>query len=288
MFQRILDLIKKTYAVWSEQRAASRGAAIAFYTVTSIAPILLLVIAIAGLVFGREAASGALFQQFNSLLGPQEAAVLQRTIAGAASKGGSIAASIISVITLLLSTSGVFLELEDSVNAVWSAQAEGGLKGMAKARLISLALVIGLGFLLIVSLVVEAALKAFTTMIPFGAVIGLAVSFVVSLAITSVLFAAILKYLPAKQVDWGDVWIGGFVTALLFELGKILLGIYLGSSSSFSSLGAAGALIAVLFWVYYTAQIFLFGAAFTRIYAERHQTATQRAFQGRQQARIGS
>ena len=120
------------------------------------------------------------------------------------------------------------------------------------------------------------------------AVIGLAVSFVVSLAITSVLFAAILKYLPAKQVDWGDVWIGGFVTALLFELGKILLGIYLGSSSSFSSLGAAGALIALLFWVYYTAQIFLFGAAFTRVYAERHQTATQRPFQGRQQARIGS
>ena len=287
MFQRILDLTKKSYALWSEQRASSRGAAIAFYTVTSIAPIILLVIAIAGLVFGQDAARGAVFGQFSGLLGAKFAGILQNTIAGATSKGGGIAASVISVITLLLGCSGVFVELEDSVNAVWGAQAEGGLKSMARSRLISLALVIGLGFFLIVSLVVETALKALTGMIPFGAVIGLAVSFVVSLAITSVLFAAIFKYLPQKTIEWRDVWVGGIVTAGLFEIGKLLLGIYLGNSSSFSSLGAAGALIALLFWVYYTAQIFLFGAAFSRVYAERHQIAGQPAFNPqRQQARM--
>jgi membrane protein len=268
MFQRIIHLGKNTFALWSKERASSRGAAIAFYTVTSIAPIILLIIAIAGLVFGEDAARGAIFGQFSGLLGPQAAGVLQKTIAGAASKGGGIAASVISVITLVLSASGVFVELEDAVNAVWGAKQQGGLKGMARARLMSLGLVLGLGFFLIVSLVVETALKAFTSMFPFGAVVGLVVGFLVSLAITAAMFTAILKYLPAKPIAWRDVWVGGVVTAVLFEIGKILLGIYLGRSSSFSSLGAAGALIALLFWVYYTAQIFLFGAAFTRVYAE--------------------
>lgn len=268
MFQRIVHLAKNTFALWSKERASSRGAAIAFYTVTSIAPLILLIVAIAGLVFGRDAARGAIFGQFSGLLGSEAAGVLQKTISGAASKGGGITASVISIITLVLSTSGVFVELEDAVNAVWGAKQEGGLKGMAKARLMSFGLVLGLGFFLIVSLVVETALKAFTSMFPLGAVVGLVISFLVSLAITSALFTAILKYLPAKPVAWRNAWVGGVATAVLFEIGKILLGIYLGRSSSFSSLGAAGALLALLFWVYYTAQIFLFGAAFTRVYAE--------------------
>lgn len=268
MFQRILHLAKNSFSLWSKERASSRGASIAFYTVTSLAPVLLLVIAIAGLVFGEAAARGAVFGQFNSLLGPKFAGTLQNMISGAASKSGGIAATVISVVTILLGASGVFVELEDAVNAIWQAKAESGLKGMARGRLLSLGLVIALGFFLIVSLVVEAALKALTNTIPFGAIIGLAVAFFVSLAITSFLFAAIFKFLPAKDIAWRDVWVGGIVTAVLFEIGKILLGIYLGNSSSFTSLGAAGALIALLFWVYYTAQIFLFGAAFTRVYAE--------------------
>ena len=274
MFHRILELGKNSFALWSRERASSRGASIAFYTVTSIAPVLLLVIAIAGLVYGREAATGALFGQFSGLLGPQSAGILQKTIAGAASKSGGIAASVISIVTLVLSASGVFVELEDAVNAIWEVKSESGIKGMAKARLVSLGMVIGLGFFLIVSLVVEAALKALTGMIPFGAVLGLGLSFIVSLAITSLLFSAIFKYLPAKPVAWRDVWVGGVVTAVLFEIGKILLGIYLGRSGTFSSLGAAGALIALLVWVYYTAQIFLFGAAFTRVYAERKKSTS--------------
>lgn len=279
MFQRMTHLGKTSFALWSKKRAASRGAAIAFYTVTSIAPIILLVIAIAGLVFGEAAARGAVFGQFDGLLGARSAGILQSAIAGAAGKGGSIAATVIAVITLLLSVSGVFVELEDAVNDVWDAREEGGIKGMAKARLISLGLVVGLGFLLIVSLVVEAALKAFTSMIPFGAELGLGVSFLISLALTSSMFSAILKFLPQKEVAWRDVWIGGVVTAVLFEVGKLLLGIYLGRSSTFSSLGAAGALIALLFWVYYSAQIFLFGAAFTRVHAEGDRALAGRSSQ---------
>jgi membrane protein len=228
-------------------------------------------------VFGEAAARGAVFSQFSGLLGARSAGILQTAIAGAAGKGGNIAASVISVITLLLSVSGVFVELEDAVNNIWDAKEESGIKGMAKARLTSLGLVIGLGFLLIVSLVVETALKAFTSMIPLGAEIGLAVSFLISLTLTSLMFSGILKFLPQKTVAWRDVWIGGVVTALLFEVGQLLLGIYLGRSSTFSSLGAAGALIALLFWVYYSAQIFLFGAAFTRVHAEGDKALADRS-----------
>ncbi len=184
MFQRIMHLVKSSFTLWSNQRASSRGAAIAFYTVTSIAPVILLVIAIAGLVFGQEAARGAVFNQFSGLLGAKFAGTLQQMIAGAASKGGGIAASVISVITLLLSASGVFVELEDAVNAIWGAKEEGGIEGMAKSRLLSLGLVVALGFFLIVSLVIEAALKALTNMFPFGAIIGLAASFIVSLTLS--------------------------------------------------------------------------------------------------------
>lgn len=238
-------------------------------------PILLLVISIAGLVFGREAASGALFGQFSGLLGAQSAASLQKIIAGAASEAGGIAAGVISITTLLLSASGAFVELEDAVNAEWGAKRGGGVKGMAKARLISLGLVLGLGFLLIVSLVIEAGLKAFTSMFPMGATIGLAVSTIVSLAVLTLMFGAIFKFLPAKHVEWRNVWVGGLVTAVLFEIGKVLLGIYLDRSTTFSSPGAAGALLALLFWVYYSAQIFLFGTAFTRIYAEGDKVLEQ-------------
>ena len=279
MFQRVIHLGKTSFALWSKKRAASRGAAIAFYTVTSIAPIIMLVIAVAGLVFGEAAARGAVFSQFSGLLGARSAGILQSAIAGGAGKGGSIAATAISVVMLLLSVSGVFVELEDAVNDIWDAKEEGGIKGMAKSRLISLGLVIGLGFVLIVSLVVEAAFKAFTSMIPFGAGIGLGVSFLVSITLTSLMFSGILKLLPQKAVAWRDVWIGGLVTAVLFEIGKLLLGIYLGSSGTFSSLGAVGALIALLIWIYYSAQIFLFGAAFTRVHAEGDKALADRSSQ---------
>jgi membrane protein len=169
---------------------------------------------------------------------------------------------------LLLGASGVFLELEDALNAIWQAKAPEGLAGMARARIASLGLVIALGFLLIVSLVIDAGLKALSSFLPFGASVMLALSIAVSVAMLTMLFAAIFKFLPATPVAWENVKFGAVVTALLFEAGKFLIGTYLGSNAAISSLGAAGALLALLFWVYYSSQIFLFGAALTKARAE--------------------
>jgi membrane protein len=271
-FQQIKRLATETWKTFSATNGASRGAAIAFYTVTSIAPVLLIVIAVAGLVFGKEAASGALFGQFRSLLGSEGADFLQKAIASASSKSAGIAATVISLVTLLATASGVFLELEDALNSMWGVKPQGGLKGMARSRVASVGLIVALGFLLMVSLVVDTAMKGLSGFInaylPFGAAILVMITLLISFALVTVLFAAILKYLPAKQLSWRDVIWGAAFTALLFEVGKFLIGLYLAKSSTISSLGAAGALLALLFWVYYTGQIFLFGAAFTRIYAQ--------------------
>src|SRR4051812_16435097 len=200
MFQRILDIAKASYRIFSQNNAARRGAAIAFYTVTSIGPILLLVIAVAGLAFGEEAARGALFGQFRGLLGAQSADVMEKAIASASSKSGGIAATVISVLTLLATASGVFSELRDALNAMWEAKPSEGLAGMARARLMSIGLVIGLGFLLMASLVVDAALKGFSGLIdayiPLGSVVLVILSLAVSFSLMTLLFAAILKFLP--------------------------------------------------------------------------------------------
>jgi len=264
----MISLGKRAFAIFSQERAASRGAAIAFYTVTSMAPILVIVVAVAGLAFGEDAARGAIREQFSGLLGADAANLLQQAIASASSTSGGITATIISVLTLLLGASGVFLELQDSLNAMWQAKAKQGLSGMARARLASLGLVIALGFLLIVSLVVDAGLKALGGFIPIGTPFLLLVSIVVSIGLLAALFAGIFKFLPATPVAWRDVKFGAIVTAVLFEAGKFLIGMYLGSSTAVTSLGAAGALLALLFWVYYSAQIFLFGAALTKARAE--------------------
>jgi membrane protein len=278
MFQRATALSKESYRIFSNNRAGSRGAAIAFYTVTSIAPILLIVIAVAGLALGRDAASGAVFAQFRSLLGAEGADFVQKAIASASSKSAGIAASTISIVTLLATVSGVFLELEDALNSIWEAKPEGGFLNMARARVASVGLVIALGFLLLVSLVIDAGLKGLSgfidSFLPFGSVVLIVLSLLVSFVLVSVLFAAIFKFLPAKQIAWREVIWGAAFTGLLFEVGKFLIGLYLGSSATLSSLGAAGALLALLFWVYYSAQILLFGASFTRAFAE---TSTSKA-----------
>ena len=280
MLQRLYSLFKDAFKIFGANQAASRGAAIAFYTVTSIAPILLIVIAIAGLAFGQEAATGALFAQFKGLLGADAADLLQKAIASSASnKSAGIAASLISIVSLILTASGVFLELEAALNAIWKSEPEQGFFNLARARIVSLGLVVALGFLLMVSLVVDAGLKSFSAVIdaylPFGATLLLVLSFVISFALISVLFAAIYKFLPARPLAWRDVIFGAAVTGFLFEVGKFLIGLYLGSDSAVSSLGAAGALLGLLFWVYYSAQIFLFGAALTK--AHTHSSSAQAA-----------
>ena len=267
MLRRATAVLKQSFHLFSVNRAASRGAAIAFYGVTSIAPVLVIVVAIAGAVFGREAATGALFGQFRSLLGAEGADFLQRSLASASGTSANIVAGAISIVTLIATASGVFLELEDALNAIWHAHAEGGLMAMARQRVTSLGLVAGLGFLLMVSLVIDAGLRTMGAVInrvlPFGEVLLLALSFLVALILIAVLFAAIFRFVPARRLSWRDALVGGLVTAALFEAGKFLIGMYLGSSGAKTSLGAAGALLGILLWAYYSAQIFLFGAAFT-------------------------
>jgi membrane protein len=268
-------LLKEAVLSFIEDRALSRGAAIAFYTVTSIAPILLIVIAIAGLVFGQEAAQGAIIGQLGGLMGQQTAEVLQTAIASASGKGAGTLATIIGVVTLLATASGAFGEMQSALNAMWKAKPEGTtVSRLIRARAASLGLVATLGFLLMVSLAVSAALTAFgdqlNAILPFGELIAMVLNAVISFVLLSVLFAAIYKVLPDRHLQWRDVLVGAGVTALLFIVGKSLIGWYIGSSAVGSAYGAAGSLIVLLFWVYYSVQIFLLGAEFTKAYANRH------------------
>jgi membrane protein len=271
------QLLKDTVIAFINDEALSRGAAIAFYTVTSIAPLLLIVIAIAGLVFGEDAAQGAITGQLGSLMGQQTAEVLQSAVANAATKSSSILATVIGLVTVLVTASGVFVEMQSSLNAIWKAELQGTtLSRLIRARAASIGLVAALGFLLMVSLLVSAGLTAFgnylNSILPFGQLILTALNTVISVGLLSVLFAAIYKVLPDRHLEWADVMVGAVVTAILFTIGKSLIGWYIGSSAVASTYGAAGALMVLLLWVYYSAQIFLLGAEFTKVYAGRVRT----------------
>jgi membrane protein len=269
-------LLKDTVLSFIEDNALSRGAAIAFYTVTSLAPVLLIVIAIAGLAFGRDAAQNAIIGHLSGLMGLQAAEVLQSAVASASGAPSGIIATIIGMMTLMITASGVFGELQSTLNAIWRAEQTGliTVSRLIRARAASLGLVAALGFLLMVSLVVSAALTALgnhlNSVLPFGELLLPAMHFVVSLLLISALFAAIYKVLPDRHLEWRDVVVGGVVTAILFNIGKSLIGWYIGSSVVTSSYGAAGALIVLLLWVYYSIQMFLLGAEFTKIYSNRH------------------
>jgi membrane protein len=270
----VVGLVKEAVNIFLAKNAPNRGAAIAFYAVTSLAPILLIVVAVAGAAFGDEAARGAIFAEFRSLLGPNGAELLQRTIESASAQPATFVASLIGIGTLILTASGVFLELEDALNDMWGVRHEGGmLSGLVRARLASLGLVAALGFLLLVSLILDAGLRALGDVInarfPAGASLLLALNFLVTLTLIAVLFAAIYKLLPAKPLSWPYVIFGAVVTAVLFQAGKFLIGLYLGSYGLASSLGIAGAVLGLLLWVYYSAQIFLFGAALTKAHYDR-------------------
>lgn len=268
-------MAKDTVLSFIEDEALSRGAAIAFYTVTAIAPVMLIVIAIAGLAFGREAAQKALTGQLSGLMGQQAAELLQAAVASAAGKPSGILATLLGITMLIATASGVFGEMQSALNKIWRAKAKGTtVSRMIRARAASIGLVATLGFLLIVSLVVSAGLTAFgdylNSVLPFGKLIMTVLNGAVSLALISMLFAAIYKILPDRHLEWRDVIVGAVVTAVLFTIGKAGIGWYIGSSAVASSYGAAGALIVVLLWIYYSTQIFLLGAEFTKIYANRH------------------
>jgi membrane protein len=275
MFSEAWKVLKDTVLAFIEDEALTRGAAIAFYTVTSIAPVLLIVIAIAGLAFGQDAARNAITAQLGDLMGEQTAQVLQTAVASAANKPAGIMATIIGVVTLLVTASGVFGEMQTALNVIWKVKPQGTTTSrLIRARAASLGLVASLGFLLMVSLVVSTALTAFgnylDAIIPFGKIVLTILNVVVSLVLICFLFAAIYKVLPDRSLEWRDVVVGAVVTGILFTIGKALISWYIGSSAVASSFGAAGGLIVLLLWVYYSAQIFLLGAEFTKIYAKRH------------------
>jgi membrane protein len=272
MGHAMYQLLKYTTLGFIDDEALSRGAAIAFYTVTSLAPVLLIVISIAGLSFGQEAAQGAIFNQLTGLMGRQASELMQTALASVSVKSSGILATLIGVATLIATASGIFGEMQAALNKIWKIQPKTDtLSRLIRARAASLGLVAVLGFLLAVSLVASAALTAFgtylDTRLPGGQLLLSAINFIASLGLLAVLFAAIYKVLPDCPIAWGDVAVGAVVTAILFTIGKSLIGWYLGSSAIASSYGAAGGLIVLFFWMYYSAQVFLVGAEFTKVYA---------------------
>ncbi|AKU21781.1 YihY/virulence factor BrkB family protein [Massilia sp. NR 4-1] len=262
-----------TLSEWFAHRASSKGAALAFYTLFSLAPILVLVISIAGLFYGKQAAQGELFAQLRGLLGDQGAAAIQLVLAGAQNEAEGRLAAVVAAVLLLFGATTVFAELKSSLDEIWQLPplAEGSLWNAVRTRLLSFGMVLVLGFLLTVSLVVSAALglvEKFWSSHWQGAAIVLAwLNNAIGFAVIAAIFAVIYKMLPRIRLSWRDVLAGALGTALLFSIGKYAIGTYIGNSGVASSFGAAGSVIALLLWVYYSAQVFFLGAEFARQYA---------------------
>jgi membrane protein len=271
----IFQLLKETASAWVEGKAPRLGAALAYYTVFAIAPLFVIVLALAGLWFGEEAARRELFNQIHGLVGREGGEAIQAMVIAANKPKAGLLATGIAFLTLFIGATGVFVQLQDALNTVWSVKRKPGrgLRHFVRDRLLSFAMVLGIGFLLLVSLVLSAGLAAISQLLkgplPAQEIIWQGATFTVSLAVITLLFAMIFKVLPDVRIAWRDVWAGALMTALLFNLGKFLLGNYLGRSSLVSVYGAAGSFVIVLLWVYYSAQIVLFGAEFTRVYAIR-------------------
>jgi membrane protein len=269
------QLIKEAAADWSHDRAPRLGAALAYYTVFSLVPFLVVVIALIGLVFGQEAAQSAILSHIATLVGDKTASAIEDMIQRADQPSTGFFATALAVVTLLFGASGVFGQLQDALNTVWGVEPkEGrGVWGFIKDRFLSFVAVLGTGFLLLVSLVLSSVLAAlgkwFSGLLPLPETVLHLLNFALSFLVVAGLFALIFKMLPDAKVAWRDVWIGAVLTAILFTIGKYALGVYLGKSNVASGYGAAGSLVLILLWVYYSAQILLYGAEFTQVYANR-------------------
>lgn len=268
------ELLKATASQWQKDGASRLAAALSYYMVFSLAPLLVVVIAVAGLVFGQNAAEGQIVNAISGLVGPQAAQSVQGMIASVNDTGKGIVATVIGLATLLIGASGVFGQLQAALNLVWGIRNEGsGVKGMVLHRFLSFTMILGVSFLLLVSLALSAGISALGQLaigiLPEVHLVLHISNIVVSMAIITLLFAAMFKILPDAEIAWTDVWVGAAVTALLFTIGKFLIGLYLGNSGVASTYGAAGSLVLILLWVYYSAQIMLFGAEFTAVYANR-------------------
>jgi len=270
---KIVQLLKDTVSDWQEDGASTLAAALAYYTVFALAPLLLIAISIAGLVLGQEAAQGQVRGQLDGVLGSDAAATIEEAVAASRNTDAGIIAAVIGFGSLFLSASGLFGQLQAALNTIWEVTPKpgGGILAMIKNRFLSMTMVLGIGFMLLVSLLLSAGLSAlggyFEGILPGGEIVWQAVNFVFSFLIITLLFAAIYKVLPDAEIAWRDVWVGAAVTSLLFTLGKFAIGLYLGRSSVGSTYGAAGSLLVLLVWVYYSAQILFLGAEFTQVYA---------------------
>lgn len=275
--KEIFVLFKDTFDEWNRDHAATWAAALAYYTIFSVGPLLLLAISIAGLVFGHAAAQGQITGRIEGIVGQDAAQVVQQLLQAANKPASGIIGTVIGIATLLLGASGFFGQLQSALNAMWGVRPpRRSILQTVQARSVTFLMVVGVGVLLVALLALSAAIAAVTAffgqLLP-GSVSGIllgAVDFVVSLAVITAIFAAIYKILPDTSVAWKDVWVGAAITALLFTIGKVALGIYLGRASVGSAFGAAGSLVVLLVWIYYSAQIFLFGAEFTQVYSNKY------------------
>jgi len=275
--RRYVQLFKKAVGAWNEDYAASMGAALAYYTTFSLAPVLIVVIAVAGLVFGQDAARGEIVYQLRGLIGDESAKAVQELLKSASQPGKSVLASVIGIVTLLVGATSVFAELQSALDRIWRAPAlkkQTGIWSLLRTRLLTFGMVVAIGFLLLVSLALSAAVSAVDrwggTLFPTWHSVLQVVNVGVGFALTTLLFAMAYRILPRVRIAWRDVAVGAVVTAALFEGGKYLIGLYLGRAGVSSGFGAAGSLIILLVWVYYSAQIFLLGAEFTWVYAHSH------------------
>jgi membrane protein len=269
---RLWSLLGEGLDAFIEDEALTRGAAIAFYIVTAIAPTLFIALMIASLGFGEDAARSAIAYQLQRLMSRESVELIQFAIRHASGTSTSIISSLIGFLTLIITASGVFGEMEDALNIIWRAPRKGSvLRRLLRGRVVSLALVIGLGFMLLMSMIFTAGITALGHYIdyhtPYSQTALWLINFAISMLLMSLLFAAIYKVLPNRDLHWGDVCFGAILTALLFQFGQLLIGIYIGSTGFGASYGAAGGLIVLLAWVYYSAQVFLLGAEFTKVYA---------------------
>jgi len=263
------NIMKQAVQGFVAHGALSRGAAIAFYVVTSLAPVLLIVVAIAGLAFGDDAVRGNLMRELSGVFGQQGGELVENLLARSSDKSTGAAASAFGVLMILVTASGVFGEMQTALNRIWEVEAfDLPFASMIRARAVSLGLVAALGFLLMASLVASTGLAALGTYVgghtTLAPLLLSGLNTLISLVLFAILFAAIFKVLPDTVIPWRDVITGGLITALLFTIGKSLIGWYLGATATSSTYGAAGALLLILLWSYYSAQIFLFGAEITR------------------------
>lgn len=271
---QLVTLLRQSVAAWNDDDASSMGAALAFYTLFAIAPLLVIAIAVASLIFGGDAAQGFILGQLRGLTGDAGAQAVEDLVTGANSPAKSVLAAVVGSVVLLLGASTVFTELYGNLNRIWrspSAPRASGMLHLIRTRILSFGMILGIGFLLLVSLIVSAGLTAagawWAARFAAWPLAGQAVTLILSLATYTLAFAMIYRFLPRAHIDWRDVWIGATVTAVLFEIGKLLIGRFAGRTTAV--FGAAGSFVVLLVWIYYSAQVFLLGAEFTRVYAYR-------------------